>query len=244
MMTSTRPTLTIRAPEAWGILPLEREAYDATVAALRREWRKATNWDRTTERKAEFLLDRLRAEVLAARASFVAYFRDSFVFDDPDRAAHDAAPEPTEVIASMTCSVHTQADLGTGLALTHGVLLSALAARRDGPDHVHVTELEPVGYHQLPVGKTIRLRRLYELRDRQLTTMRFYNESFVFPFGSDGTAAAFIQFTTPNVELAASFSRLFERIASTAELHDSRAGDGDPESTSAGHTGGKDGGRQ
>jgi hypothetical protein len=202
-------------PAAWTGLPLEQPAFDLFCAELRGRWRTEPDWDRTAERKAELLLRRVRSELARHGATFAGMFCDAGVPDD--KPATDENLEP--MMAVCTFAAYSQADLDTDLPLTLPVLFTAFATK-SGVDGKHgtMTNLQPPEVDTLPVGKVVRLRRLYRPKGFGVQTDPFYAESFIMPLGDDGLAAGVLQFATVNVDIAHQFSDLFEAIAKTMTL--------------------------
>ena len=202
-------------PTSWTGLPLEPGAFDAFCAELRQRWRAEPDWDRTSERKAELLLRRVRSELTRRGATFAGIFCDAGVPDG--KPPIEANLEP--MMAVCTFAAYSQADLDTDLPLTLPVLFAAFATK-SGPDGRHgtMTNLQPPEVDTLPVGKVVRLRRLYRPKGFGVQTDPFYAESFVMPLGDDGLAAGVLQFATVNTDIAHEFSDLFEAIAKTMTL--------------------------
>jgi hypothetical protein len=71
---------------------------------------------------------------------------------------------------------------------------------------------------ELPAGRCVRLRRLYEPRKLGSSTERFFAESFIWPIGDDGEACCVLQFSTTNIEHSRQFSKLFGAIANTFRM--------------------------
>ena len=139
-------------------------------------------------------------------------------------ADHGAGPEGDEddetLMAIVTFATYTRDDLGTTLDLTFQNLLAAMAVKPRKTDELRrITNLEPPCKHELRLGRSVRLRRLYELsRTVPGQPARFYGESFVLPVGDDATTCGVLQFVTTNLEYARSFSELFVAIANTVTL--------------------------
>ena len=82
-----------------------------------------------------------------------------------------------------------------------------------------ITNLEPPCKHELRLGRSVRLRRLYELsRNVPGQPTRFYGESFVLPVGDDASTCGVLQFVTTNLQHSRPFSELFVAIANTVTL--------------------------
>ena len=149
-------------PATWTGLPLEQAAFDVFCTELRGRWRAEPDWDRTSERKAELLLRRVRSELTRHGATFAGAFFDMGVADG--KPPTEANLEP--MMAVCTFAAYSQADLDTDLPLTLPVLFTAFATR-SGSDgkanerHGTMTNLQPPEVDTLPVGKVVRLRRLY-----------------------------------------------------------------------------------
>lgn len=206
-------------PATWTGLPLEHAAFDAFCAELRARWRTEPDWDRTSERKAELLLRRVRSELTRHGATFAGAYFDMGVPDDKPTTEENLEP----MMAVCTFAAYSQADLETDLPLTLPVLFAAFATKSDpagkpGGRHGTMTNLQPPEVDTLPVGKVVRLRRLYRPKGFGVQTDPFYAESFIMPLGDDGLAAGVLQFATVNTDIAHQFSDLFEAIAKTMTL--------------------------
>ena len=203
----------IGLPPEWATLPIEQRDFDRLCADVRQRWRQEPGWDRTTERRAELLLARVRAEVRRANIRMAAMYMEPGGGDANDT-----------LMAACTFATYTQRELDTTLPLTYSNLLAAYSVRpkatsEESHDVRRITNLEPPCRHQLRVGRSIRLRRLYELRQPVEGTQRLFGESFVMPIGDDATTCGALQFVTPNLTLATGFSALFVAIAETVMLY-------------------------
>jgi hypothetical protein len=202
----------ITLPDVWAMLPLGRPAFDQRMADLVAQWRATPGWTRTTERRAELIIDRARRELRRAGCSFVAAFCD--VGLRGDAAPGDVVPEP--IMAVCTYGVYDRADLGVDVRLTLPILWAAFTQRHQTSGPARIIDLEPPTSIELRPGKALHLRRLYEpTRIRRDMPDKVYADVFVFSVGDDGEAAGLLQFATPNIELAADFSQLFVGIART-----------------------------
>jgi hypothetical protein len=202
-------------PATWTGLPLEPAAFDVFSAELREQWRAEPDWDRNSERKAELLLQRVRSELTRRGATFAGIFCDAGVPDDKPLTEENLEP----MMAVCTFAAYSQADLDTELALTLPVLFAAFATKSAAEGkHGTMTNLQPPEVDTLPVGKVVRLRRLYRPKGFGTQTEPFYAESFITPLGDDGLAAGVLQFATVNIDIAHEFSDLFEAIAKTMTL--------------------------
>jgi hypothetical protein len=203
-------------PTAWTGLPLEQAPFDRFCAELKQRWRDEPDWDRTTERKADVLLRRVRGELTRHGATFAAAYFDAGVADGKPLVEDNLEP----MMAVCTFAAYSQADLGTDLPLTLPVLFSAFATKSENPKERHgtMTNLQPPEVFELHVGRVVRLRRLYRPKGFGASTEPFYAESFITPLGDDGLAAGVLQFATMNTDIAHQFSDLFEAIARTMSL--------------------------
>jgi hypothetical protein len=205
-------------PAAWTGLPLEPAAFDAFCTELRERWRAEPDWDRTTERKAELLLRRVRSELTRHGATFAGLFCDAGVPDGKPPTEENLEP----MMAVCTFAAYSQSDLETDLPLTLPMLFAAFATKSgDGPSaerHGTMTNLQPPEVATLPAGRVVRLRRLYRPKGFGVRTDPYYAESFIMPLGDDGLAAGVLQFATVNIDIAHQFSDLFEAIAKTMTL--------------------------
>ena len=123
-------------------------------------------------------------------------------------------------MAVVTFATYTRQDLGTTLDLTFPNLLAAMAVKPRQTDELRrITNLEPPCKHELRLGRSVRLRRLYELsRNVPGQPTRFYGESFVLPVGDDASTCGVLQFVTTNLQHSRPFSELFVAIANTVTL--------------------------
>ncbi len=197
-------------------MPVELRAFETMCGELRRRWREAPDWDRTDERQAEVLLGRVRSELVHHNVRFAAMYADHGPADDGAESDEDAET----LMAIVTFATYTREDLGTTLDLTFPNLLAAMAAKPRKTDELRrITNLEPPCKHELRLGRSVRLRRLYELsRSVPGQPARFYGESFVLPVGDDATTCGVLQFVTTNLEYSRAFSDLFVAIANTVTL--------------------------
>jgi hypothetical protein len=196
----------IALPEAWVSLPVDTADFDRFAADLRRRWRAEPTYERTTERKAELLLQRVRREMVKRSIRLAAMCYDDAVEGEP-------------LMAVATFAAYTRADLDTDLPLTTPTLFTAFAGSPKKPTAAgRTTNVEPPCIHRLPCGDAVRLRRLYEPTVSSMTKEPCFGETFVVPLADDGEAAGVLQFATVNIDLASRFSVLFERIAQTLTL--------------------------
>ena len=201
-------SIAIGLPPEWATLPIEQRDFDRLCADVRQRWRQEPGWDRTTERRAELLLARVRAEMRRASIRMAALYME------PGEGESDET-----LMAACTFATYTQRELETTLPLTYSNLLAAFSVRpKATSEERRITNLEPPCRHELRVGRSIRLRRLYELRQPVEGTQRLFGESFVMPIGDDATTCGALQFVTPNLTLATGFSALFVAIAETVML--------------------------
>jgi hypothetical protein len=219
----------IGLPREWATLPIESRAFEAMCDDLRRRWRDDPGWDRTTERRAELLLARIRAEMRKVGIKAAGMYVESL--GDPDqngvdqrRIDDDAVGEPVDdwaevLMATFTFGIYTRADLETKLPLTLANLAAAFSAPpRRTHEYRRITNLELPALYELRPGASIRLRRLYELEQPGRLPDRFYGESFVLPLGDDDEACGILNFVTTNIDLASNFTVLFASIADTVTL--------------------------
>jgi hypothetical protein len=201
----------VSLPREWVNLPVELRAFETMCGELRRRWREAPDWNRTDERRAELLLGRVRSELVHRNVRFAAMYAD----DGPAAEGDDEA-----LMAVVTFATYTSEDLGTTLDLTFQNLLAAMAVKPRKTDELRrITNLEPPCRHELRLGRSVRLRRLYELsRTVPGQPARFYGESFVLPVGDDASTCGVLQFVTTNLRHARPFSELFLAIANTVTL--------------------------
>ncbi len=218
----------IGLPREWATLPIEQRAFDTMCDDLRRRWREDPQWDRTTERKAELLVARVRAEMRKVGIKAAAMYLESFgAATDPPTPADavdtdgdaDVADNIEVLMATFTFGIYTRADLETKLPLTLANLAAAFSVppRRDR-EFKRITNLELPALYELRPGTSIRLRRLYELEQPGRLPDRFYGESFVLPLGDDDEACGILNFVTTNIDLSQNFTLLFASIADTVTL--------------------------
>lgn len=134
----------------------------------------------------------------------------------------DAAEDDRQMLtASVVVGTYTRDDFGTdgdlslgtiAMAFAEGTSTSASAAAQGG---MRVTNVEPPALHGLPLGPSVRLRRLYEVVGPALRNDRFFGETYFTPVATDGSRCVVTHFVTPNLGLTTEFSTLFEQIAET-----------------------------
>ena len=213
-------SLTLALPDEWVAMPLDAAQFDRFRAELVTKYRADPNYSKTAERKLELLMNRARGELVRQGARLVAVYFDAGLPED----AAEPATSPEDLLAMMavaTFAVYTRNDLETDLRLSVGTLFGAFAKNaHSDTKHGTVTNLEPPTLHELPCGRAVRLRRLYKQRGFGIDQHQepFFAESYILPLGDDGEAAGVLQFATTNIDLAAPFSALFERIAATMKL--------------------------
>lgn len=230
MTDTVRPdSLGIAVPSEWVEVPVDRRQFDEFASALRTGW-VDHGWDRTTQRRAELLLARIRRDILRAGIQFIAVYIDEPT--DEDRAAASPLPgeEPSAeereiVMSTVTVGTYTKDQLGAKANLTVGNLLVSMSRKserdpshRDAPDaprYKRIVDLQPPVVHRMPIGRSVRLRRLYELLTPGVLPQRFYGESYLAPIGDTGDECVIAHFTTINLGLTSVFSELFETIAGT-----------------------------
>lgn len=219
-------SLGIAIPEAWIQIPVDRGEYDAFVTRLRDRWKNEAKWDRPTQRQAELLLTRIRRDILRGGIQFVGLFvgepAEADLAEQVPVPGGDPEQEHDEILmAACTVGTYTKESLGAQADLTLGNLTMAFGRKPRSEPHVkdqrykRITNLEPPVYHEIPIGKSVRLRRLYELVSPGLFPQRFFGESYLTPIGGDGKRCVMAHFVTMNIQLSQLFSDLFERIAGT-----------------------------
>ena len=205
----------IGLPREWATLPIEQRAFEAMCDDLRKRWREDPQWDRSTERRAELLLARIRADMRKVGIKAAGMYVESF--GEPEPASVDAEVEV--LMATFTFGIYNRADLETKLPLTLANLAAAFSAPpRRTHEYKRITNLELPALYELRPGTSIRLRRLYELEQPGRLPDRFYGESFVLPLGDDDEACGILNFVTTNIELSMNFTGLFASIADTVTL--------------------------
>ena len=207
----------IGLPREWATLPIEQRAFENMCDDLRKRWREDPDWDRSTERRAELLLARVRAEMRKVGIKAAAMYVESF--EATPGAGADTEADVEVLMATVTFGIYTRADLETKLPLTLANLAAAFSAPpRRTHEYKRITNLELPALYELRPGKSIRLRRLYELEQPGRLPDRFYGESFVLALGDDDEACGILNFVTTNIDLSQNFSELFESIADTVTL--------------------------
>ena len=202
-------------PEQWTSVPTELHAFEQFCNRARERWRQSPLFDRAFERRADTMLNRLRHELASAGVILASVFIEEVVDDtvEPGRAPN----QPELLIAACTLAIYSKADLETQLSLSVPVLFSAFTRkpRNDEARFGRITDVVRPELTDLPAGRAVHLRRLYEPRRFGMELENFFAESFVLPVGTDGEACCVLQFATTNVEQSRRFSELFGAIAAT-----------------------------
>jgi hypothetical protein len=202
-------------PEQWTSVPTELHAFEQFCNRARERWRQLPLFDRAFERRADTMLNRLRHELASAGVILAAVFIEEVVDDtvEPGQAPN----QPELLIAACTLAIYSKADLETQLSLSVPVLFSAFTRkpRTDEARFGRITDVVRPEVTELPAGRAVHLRRLYEPRRFGMELENFFAESFVLPVGTDGEACCVLQFATTNVEQSRRFSELFGAIAAT-----------------------------
>ena len=226
----------IATPREWIPLPIERGDFDRFCDDARRRWQQQ-GWDRTTERRAEILLARIRRDLQRAGVQYASMFVSTPDGSDPvddgadtgavaDAAADtdtgadtaDAGSDAGRQLLMATCvvGIYDKEELGAKVPLSLGNLAMAFG-RKPKPEagFQKITNLEPPTLHKLPLGSSVRLRRMYKLRQPGGLPERFFGESYLVPIGEGGQRCVICHFVTPNVNVSSLFSELFVQIAAT-----------------------------
>ncbi len=208
-------------PDEWTAVPTERALFDRFCETQRDRWRETEGWDRALERRLDTLLARARHELVRSGCVLAALFADT-AFDDSSSTG-DVERDEIMLLAACTLGVYTKADFKTKMSLSLPVLFSALAKQsRSGADEERqfgrITNLTRPGVAELPAGRAVQLRRVYEPRKLGLKTEPFFAESFIWPIGDDGEGCCVLQFATTNTDQARPFSNLFGAIANTFRM--------------------------
>ena len=174
-------------------------------------------FDRAFERRADTMLNRLRHELASAGVVLAAVFIEEVADDTAGRRGDN---QPELLIAACTLGVYTKADLETELSLSVPVLFSAFGRRprQDEQQFGRITDIVRPELTELPAGRAVHLRRLYEPRRFGMELEDFFAESFVLPIATDGEACCVLQFATTNIEQSRRFSELFGAIAATFRM--------------------------
>jgi hypothetical protein len=201
-------------PEQWTSVPTELHAFEEFCNRARERWRQLPQFDRAFERRADTMLNRLRHELASAGVILAAVFIEEIVDDTTEQS------EPELLIAACTLAVYTKADLETELSLSVPVLFSAFTRkpRVEEPRYGRITDVVRPELTDVPAGRAVHLRRLYEPRRFGMELEDFFAESFILPIGTDGEACCVLQFATTNVEQSRRFSELFGAIAATFRM--------------------------
>ena len=232
MMTTDEraDSIGIGLPREWIEIPVERDRFERFRSELDGSWEQS-GWDRTTRRRAELLLNRIRREIGRVGVQFASLYVDHPTDEEFDLARRTTAEsgevggeselDPDDILmAACIVGVYTRADLGAKIPLTLGNLVMAYGTKpgRDEPGQAKVTNLEPPTIFEMPAGKSVRLRRLYELPQPGMLPQRYYGETFLMPIDEAGDRIAIVNFTTVNLPIARVFSELFEAVAGTVTL--------------------------
>jgi hypothetical protein len=203
-------------PDQWTSVPTELHAFEQFCNSARERWRQMPQFDRAFERRADTMLNRLRHELASAGVILAAVFIEEVVDDTTD----GTRSEPELLIAACTLAVYTKADLETELSLSVPVLFSAFTRKPRGeePRYGRITDIVRPELTDVPAGRAVHLRRLYEPRRFGMELESFFAESFILPIGTDGEACCVLQFATTNVEQSRRFSELFGAIAATFRI--------------------------
>lgn len=226
-------SLGVALPREWVELPVERSAFDRMCSEMRTRWADDDGWDRTTQRRAELLLSRIRRDLVRHGLQFAASLVSSPTDDDRrqsapmavDGAEQDEAADDV-IMATCTIGTYTKESFGAKIDLTLGNLTMAFGRRPDadadasgtGSPYRRIVNVEPPMFHELPIGTSVRLRRLYELHEPGVLPQRFYGESYLTPLDPAGGRCVIAHFTTINLDLARLLGELFEAIAGTLTL--------------------------
>lgn len=203
-------------PDQWTAIPTELGASEQFCNRARARWRESSQWDRALERRAETMFARLRHELARSGIVLAAVYMDEVV-DDTAQQPQDV---PEVLMAACTLGVYTKSDLETKLSLSLPVLFSAFAKRPRGeePRFGRITDLERPGMIDLPAGRSVHLRRLYEPWHFGMQLDDYFAESYILPIGDDGESCCVLQFATTNIGQSTQFSELFNAIARTFRL--------------------------
>lgn len=205
-------------PDQWTSVPTELRAFETFCNRARERWRQSPLFDRAFERRAETMLNRLRHELASAGVILAAVFIEEVV--DDTAAAGGPSGDAELLMAACTLGVYTKADLQTELSLSLPVLFSAFGRRPRDEDRRfgRITDVVRPDMADLPAGRSVHLRRLYEPRRFGMELEDFFAESFVLPIGTDGEACCVLQFATTDVDRSRQFSELFGAIAATFRM--------------------------
>ena len=79
-------------PEQWTSVPTELHAFEAFCNRARERWRELPGLDRSFERRADTMLDRLRHELADAGVVLAAVFIDEVIDDTVESGAPPPCP--------------------------------------------------------------------------------------------------------------------------------------------------------
>ncbi len=174
-------------------------------------------------RRLEASFGQMRRYMLDRGIASLALFADVFRKELEGQEVDDAKdPQGEPFLASATMAiVHLDKErLGTDISLSPKSLALILSRTRpnepeERPVH-RFTSLEPPAMIDHPAGPAVVLKQVLEYRPSVVESTKLFTQSyFISPPEHEGKQITLVQFASPNVELARSFSRLFEAIANT-----------------------------
>lgn len=174
-------------------------------------------------RRLEASFGQLRRYVHDNGIAGLGLFADVFLTEPEATATAEttaARGEPFLASATMAIIHLDKARLGTEVSLSPKSLALLLSRTRpnepeEQPAH-RLTSLEPPAVIELPAGPATVLKQVMEYRPSVVESAKLFTQSyFVTAPEEEGERVTLLQFSSPNVDLAPSLSRLFETIATT-----------------------------
>lgn len=157
-------------------------------------------------------MHQLRVSLVSAKVTFVASLLG--VGEEPSPGTEVSGDDI--LAAGCLISTMTRADLDTDAPLAASVLLAAYTADRDA--QTNFVNLEPAAIvHLRDSGEAVRLVRTMDAGEVAGQTVRVFVETYLIPI-ADGDGVCVLQFSTPNLEEATTFSELFAAIAGTLRV--------------------------
>lgn len=217
----------IRVPEAWSPLPLDRDEARAAVDDALRRWEgDELSPDEQSRLKAVF--GRLAVEAREAGVVFGASYVDVLdevenpealldeagVVDADGRLDPEAAPRSL-LSAVVTLSTASAAEISpTGLKVTEQSLLQAL----ETPPTEGARQLRPPATAELPAGHAVRTEVIEPFTAPEMKgAVPLLAITYHLPLAG-GEALAVLSFRTPCLALGEEFRGLFHAIAGTLEF--------------------------
>ncbi len=179
-------------------------------------------------RRLEASLGQLRRYLLDNGIAGLGLFAEVFLTEPETAETAETEGAETEAVrgepflASATMAIiHLdKARLGTEVSLSPKSLALLLSRTRPNEPEEHpahrLTSLEPPEVIELPAGPATVLKQVMEYRPSVVESAKLFTQSyFISAPDEEGERVTLLQFSSPNVDLAPSLSRLFETIANT-----------------------------